>query len=310
MKQALIDIGSNSMRLTLYETRDSEFKILFREKVMAGLAGYVSEGTLSMEGLECACNGLLSFQDTLRSLSIGQVTVFATASLRNIKNTDEAVAYIRQKTGWSVEVIGGEEEALLGFRGAMEELTLTGGCFLDIGGASTEIVAFRNRQPVSSASFSIGSLSLYRDCVKQIIPGKGSRKRLEKAIKAQLDDKFLVPYEKAETLACVGGTARAVLKLAKKHFQLDRSCRQLSAGQLSELCDFLLSGTSAARELILRVEPERIHTMIPGIMILQHLTEYFQAERLYISSYGVREGYLCRLLSQQKQNTNIHRTEN
>ena len=56
MKQAVIDIGSNSVRLTLYELDGTEFKILFREKIMAGLAGYVDEnGNLSPIGIECAC---------------------------------------------------------------------------------------------------------------------------------------------------------------------------------------------------------------------------------------------------------------
>ena len=54
MKQAIIDIGSNSIRLTLYETKEQDFKILFREKIMAGLAGYVEDGRLSAEGIECA----------------------------------------------------------------------------------------------------------------------------------------------------------------------------------------------------------------------------------------------------------------
>ena len=58
MKQAVIGIGSNSIQLTLYETEQQRFKILFREKIMAGLTGYVEDGTLSAEGIECACTDL------------------------------------------------------------------------------------------------------------------------------------------------------------------------------------------------------------------------------------------------------------
>ena len=84
MKQAIIDIGSNSIRLTLYETNAQDFKILFREKIMAGLAGYVEDGRLSAEGIECACAGLLSFRTILQTLDIEGARVFATASLRNM----------------------------------------------------------------------------------------------------------------------------------------------------------------------------------------------------------------------------------
>ena len=87
MKQAIIDIGSNSIRLTVYETEGQSFRILFREKIMAGLAGYVEDGKLSAEGIECACAGLLTFRKILQTLQIENVRIFATASLRNISNT-------------------------------------------------------------------------------------------------------------------------------------------------------------------------------------------------------------------------------
>ena len=93
MKQAVIDIGSNSIRLTLYETENRDFKILFREKIMAGLAGYVEDGKLSAEGIECACTGLLTFRGVLQTLDIEHVGVFATASLRNISNTEQAIRF-------------------------------------------------------------------------------------------------------------------------------------------------------------------------------------------------------------------------
>lgn len=102
MKQAVIDIGSNSIRLTLYETEQQRFKILFREKIMAGLAGYVEDGTLSAEGIECACTGLLTFRGILQTLEIDSVRVFATASLRNVCNTQQALSVILAATGYSV----------------------------------------------------------------------------------------------------------------------------------------------------------------------------------------------------------------
>lgn len=116
MKQAVIDIGSNSMRLSVYETTETgTFTILFKDKIMAGLAGYVEEGALSPEGITRAILGLRSFRGTLRALNIPQVAVFATASLRNIRNTAQAVAEIQRGTGFAIEVLSGEEEARLGY---------------------------------------------------------------------------------------------------------------------------------------------------------------------------------------------------
>ena len=291
MKQAIIDIGSNSIRLTLYETDAMGFKILFKEKIMAGLAGYVEDGKLSAEGIECACNGLIAFRGTLQTLGIDKVSIFATASLRNISNTEQALSIIRAATGFNVEVISGEEEALLGYTGAMEEMHLISGVFMDIGGASTEIVTFDDGKPVNYASFPIGSLSLYKLCVKRIVPGAGSAKRLKQTIEQAIDIKD--KSQPRPLLVGVGGTARAVLKFAQHYYSLSTDCHSVTSQQLDGLCDFLCSGKKEASDMILRLEPERIHTLVPGMMILQHVFHLFKVEQLIVSAYGVREGYLC-----------------
>ena len=307
MKQAIIDIGSNSIRLTLYEIENSRFKILFREKIMAGLAGYVENGALSAEGMECACAGLLTFRSILQTLHIEHISVFATASLRNISNTQQALGIIRAATGYSVEVLSGESEALLGYAGAMQELHLRSGAFLDIGGASTEIVTFDEGKPVDFASFPIGSLSLYRRCVKRILPGQGSLKRLQQEI-----DKTIQPGHAAlaerPLLVGVGGTARAAFKLAQHYYKISSDCHTITAGQLNGLCSFLCSGKKEASDLILRLEAERIHTLVPGVLILQHIFQLFGAQQLIISKYGVREGYLCKKILQN--NIVTPKTEN
>lgn len=307
MKQAIIDIGSNSIRLTLYEIENSSFKILFREKIMAGLAGYVENGALSAEGMECACAGLLTFRSILQTLHIEHISVFATASLRNISNTQQALGIIRSATGYSVEVLSGESEALLGYAGAMQELHLRSGAFLDIGGASTEIVTFDEGKPVDLASFPIGSLSLYRRCVKRILPGQGSLKRLQQEI-----DKTIQPghaaLAKRPLLVGVGGTARAAFKMAQHYYKISNDCHTITAEQLNGLCRFLCSGKKEASDLILRLEAERIHTLVPGVLILQHIFQLFGAQQLIISKYGVREGYLCKKILQN--NIVIPKTEN
>ena len=307
MKQAIIDIGSNSIRLTLYETEGQSFKILFREKIMAGLAGYVEDGKLSAEGIECACAGLLTFRKILQTLQIENVRVFATASLRNISNTDRALSVIRAATGFSVEVISGEDEALFGYAGAMQELHLSGGAFLDIGGASTEIVTFEDGRPVDFASFPIGSLSLYRRCVKKILPGDGSLKRLRQEISKTIDvsDGALAPRA---LLVGVGGTARAALKLARHYCGISDDCRSMTAEQLDSLCAFLCSGKKEVSDLIFRLEAERIQTLVPGLLILQHVFHLFHAEQLVVGKYGVREGYLCQRIL--KNHTDIPKTGN
>ena len=312
MKHALIDIGSNSMRLSLYEVNNQSFKVLFREKFMAGLAGYVDEdGNLSLDGIECAINGLLEFKTTLESLKVDDVSVFATASLRNINNTAEAVRLIHAASGYEIEIISGEDEALLGYKGAMQELEITDGAFVDVGGASTEIVTFNNAEPVHFASFKVGSLMLFREYVKKILPGEGALKKMCKDITVEIDKTAIMPFDERETLICVGGTARAVLKLGKKYYNLPEDTSSLTAAQLNELANLFYSGEKEATDLILKLESDRIHTIVPGIMILQHVLNLFKAEKIIVSKYGVREGYLWqKIMKKITNNINIPKTEN
>lgn len=252
MKQAVIDIGSNSIRLTLYAVEGRNFNILFREKIMAGLAGYVERGALSGEGVARAKSALLEFKRTLELLDIHRVAVIATASLRNVTNTDQAVRELQQATGFPVTVLSGQQEARLGYAGAMEELHLKSGVFVDVGGASTEVVAFQAARWWTRASFAVGSLSLYRTCVKKILPGPGSLERIRHTLRREMDEKGLDPKEKRSPLVGVGGTARAVLKLARQRFDLDGDCRTVTRAQLEELVNLLTQGEREAAGLILK----------------------------------------------------------
>ena len=240
MKQAVIDIGSNSMRLSVYETTPPQiFRVLFKEKIMAGLAGYVEHNALSPDGIERAILGLLSFRATL------------------------------------------------------SELDLTDGLFVDIGGASTEVVRFAGGVMESANSCPVGSLKLYRDFVRKILPNKEAIHHMEKAITMATLGVVERPVRQGLPLVCVGGTARASLKLAKRVCRLPETSNSITIGQLDRVCQELCASQKQAADLILKIEPERIHTMIPGMLILRHMVQGFGAGRVIVSQYGVREGYLC-----------------
>lgn len=293
MKYAIIDIGSNSMRLTVYSVEKESFTILFKEKIMAGLASYMEHGTLTEEGIRRAGAGLLSFAKTLDHLEITNVSAFATASLRNVHNTQQATQQLSEMAGFPIQVLSGEEEATLGFAGAMQDTAMDSGLFVDIGGASTELVEFEHGQINQASSFPIGSLKLYRDCVKHILPGNGSYTRMEKALKRELG-KLPTCQLPGGQIAAVGGSARAALKLSRTVFQLPQTCRTFTAQQLEEVFSLLRSDQRTATDLILKAAPERLHTLIPGLMILRHIVKTFDASEVIVSRYGVREGYLCK----------------
>ena len=101
-----------------------------------------------------------------------------------------------------------------------------------------------------------------------------------------------LPSKGARQLCGVGGTARAVLKIANTLLERPQGERQLTAEELSQTSELLLSRSRAARDLILKACPDRLHTILPGVVLMQSVCTAQGGREIFISPYGVREGYL------------------
>lgn len=111
MTYGVIDMGSNTIRLCLYRLERGELISLFNKKTTAGLIGYVDDGMLSSKGIRKACDVLNTYKRMLEFANVKKLHVFATASLRNISNSSEAVRQIYEETVFQVDVLSGYDEA-------------------------------------------------------------------------------------------------------------------------------------------------------------------------------------------------------
>ena len=287
----IVDLGSNTIRLSIYHCDQGQFRLLLHKKTMAGLAGYVREGILSDSGILVACRTLAAYRALLDNFNVTHMHVFATASLRNIFNTAEAVETIRDVTGIQVEVLSGEEEAALSFRGAVLPGGVSTGVLADIGGGSFELVGYEDMAITSACSLPVGSLSLYTRFTEGLFPTADEcramrgfvTEELEKAGAAQLRRKHLCG---------VGGTVRAVAKLCNDVYGRDPELRTMSARELKDLYKLLKKGGKDTLRQLLRSAPDRVHTLLPGLIILNAVVKTCGVETVEASSAGVREGYL------------------
>ena len=143
---------------------------------MTGLAGYVTDGQLSSQGVKKLIKTLNSFKKTAQAFQIKKMYYFATASLRNIDNSKEVLKKVKKETGICIELISGEEEGYLDYYAVSQEMHLEKGILIDVGGGSSELVGFRNGKVLGNKSLPIGSLSLYRQYVHGILPTLEERK--------------------------------------------------------------------------------------------------------------------------------------
>ncbi|MEQ2457222.1 Ppx/GppA phosphatase family protein [Flavonifractor hominis] len=292
MKCGIVDVGSNTIRLSIYQWEGRQFKLLMNKKEMAGLAGYIRNGQLSDSGILVACRVLADFNALLDNFDICDIHVFGTASLRNITNTEEALDTIEAVTGIRIEVLSGADEAAFSFLGA----TVGGGApasglLADIGGGSTELVAYTNGSITSGCSLPMGSLSLFTRHVSGLFPTREERRAIRAQVEAELEQAKTRGIHSSHLIG-VGGTFRAAAKLCNDLSGADSNNRLIPADEVRGLYKRLKHGDQTALRQILRSVPDRVHTILPGLVILNAVLKHYEVENLCVSTCGVREGYL------------------
>ena len=294
MKCGIVDVGSNTIRLSIYHWEGQKFKLLMNKKEMAGLAGYIKNGLLSDSGILVACRVLAGFKALLRNFDIADLYVFGTASLRNIVNTEEALETIEAVTGIKVEVLSGADEAAFSFLGATVGGGAPGsGMLADVGGGSTELVAYQDGAITSGCSLPMGSLSLFTNHVSGLFPTKEERKAIRSDVREELE-KAKTAGLRCSHLTGVGGTFRAAAKLCNDLSGADPDNRIIPAGEIHALYKGLKKGDQDTLRQILRSVPDRVHTILPGLAILTAILDAYEVSTVSVSACGVREGYLLR----------------
>ena len=308
MVHAIIDIGSNSIRLAIYKVDEAQLIVLLNKKYTAGLAAYVKNEEMTQVGIDKTCQVLDEFKVLLDAFHITDVSAFATAALRNISNSAAAIEQITKKTGVVVTVLSGTEEATLDFIGATHATQAKNGLLLDIGGASTELVLYEDGLIVNAVSLPIGSLNAYGQYVHYLLPNKSERKAIKEAVLTELSKITDLDSSKQAFVCGVGGSIRAAGKINNYLFNLPSDTDEIKAPNVKKMIKLLENDeeddliSSETLNILLKTVPDRIETILPGMIILHTLIKYFKSETIVVSKSGVREGYLYQNIIPQKKN--------
>lgn len=291
MKYAIIDIGSNTIRINVYCYENNKLKLIIHKKTVAGLASYVEDNLLNKRGIEKAIKVLQRFKKVTDLLKVNKTYVFATASLRNIKNSKEALEKILEKTDFQIDLVEGKDEAKYGFLGAsLKYKDIEEGTIFDIGGGSSEITVFKNKKILDSASLCEGSLSIFKNFVDEIFPTLDDYNKIKKYIRSKIEGFEINPIKSSMCIG-IGGTIRATGNISSEYFQ-DSSNEVIEYSNIQKMIELLLNRDPEFIRTVLQVVPERIHTITTGMIIFESLCEYFNIEKVFVSNKGVREGYL------------------
>lgn len=293
MIYAVIDIGSNTVRLSVYKVVGQKVSNLFNEKEQASLRSFVKDGVASEKGIQRLIDVLRMFKNVVDNFEdIDEVHPFATATIRDAANRVEILSRVKEELDLDIEILSGEDEAKLAFIGASSSIEVSRGILTDIGGGSSEIVIIDQNKVIKSTSLSIGSLSAFNDYVDQLFMTTAEKKSIDADMKKMFEDKKFY-REKHDLLCAVGGSARASLKFYNEYYKLDSYNTTMQKDKFNSMLKEVIE--EEPREIldsILEVKPDRIHTLLPGMAILNRVAKYFYCSEISVSQTGVREGYV------------------
>ncbi|BBG66459.1 exopolyphosphatase [Hydrogenimonas sp.] len=288
-RTAVIDIGSNSARMVVFErTSRYGFHLLneTRSRVRISEGAYHGDGYLQPLAIERACRALSQFLAIAKSLKVRKTLCIATSAVRDAPNRDEFTKRVEREFGLKIKVIDGEKEAYLGGIAAANLLPITDAVSVDIGGGSTDLALIKENRVVAVHSLELGTVRLK----ELFFDKKSSIEEAEAYIEEALST---IPENFRSDIAVgIGGTARALAK----------SIMQRSGHSIEKIHAFSYSVTDESRFLrkvvgapVLKlskygIKKDRLDTIRPGALIFLKVLESLFAKEVVTSGAGVREG--------------------
>lgn len=276
---AVIDIGSNSVRLMLWADGNALFKRINTTRLGEGIA---LGGLLSEEAIARTAAAVADFCREAKEQGADAVYAFATAAVRSAQNGAELCARVKRLCALTVDVVSGEEEAALGLKGALGDAD---GGMIDIGGASTEICFQKSGVQTYAKSLEVGAVRLYDLC-------GDDRRALSEEIGKRLAPLSVRPSGR---VCAVGGTATTLAAVFLELKEYDPSKIQdcvLGADYLDALTDRLFSLSVDERRRIAGVSARRAEIIAGGALLLQSVMKKLSLREISVSDRDNLEGYL------------------
>lgn len=297
---AVLDIGSNSVRLVIYERHVRALTPLYNEKVACGLGrGIAHSGELNAKGVDRALTGMRRFAMVCELTKVETLYVLATAATRDAKNGGEFITAVQEIMGVEVQILSGEEEAHYAALGTLAGMPNQRGLLGDFGGGSLELAGLDGENVFGGESYTLGAIRLQDDS------DDDAQKAFELAQK-QLENSSLIRNQHLPEFVAIGGTWRALAKLHQISKEYPLSMVQgyrVKAADMLALCDYVLK---RAKKGELPEEAQSLSSnrraLLPfGAAALKAVLEIGAFESVKFSALGLREGYLFGQLSDEDQ---------
>lgn len=288
MQKGVIDIGSNTIVLNIYELKENIPTVTFHESSATHLVGYIENKVMKEEGIIKASEVLKHYVSILKEKNITNYKAFITEPARNITNKEEM---LNAFSSCDLEVIAltGEEEAEYDYLGSklIDSSSIHTGNAFDIGGGSTELVSFRDDVILEAVSIPVGCVRLSKEPIKASLTDNYMHDTFSKHPKLQ--------EVSSETIIGIGGTARATLNLYKHVYQSDSNIIEVE--KLIPIYTALMNqDEEMIQHMKASVDKGRQPVYLSGLNMLMSIVKAYKVKQIFISKGCVREGFLTKRL--------------
>lgn len=288
-RAAVIDIGSNTVRVVVYDARSGIPIPLFNEKSNCELIrGMTRSGRLNPAGVERALTSLARFIGLAEAMHAGRLDLVATAAVREATDGPAFAARVEAAFGVDVEILSGAEESKLAALGLLNGNPGADGLLADLGGGSLDLVELNRGRFGDTATLPLGHLRLPE-------AAEGDRARAARLVERHLSAEPWLARIKGRTLYALGGTARAVARVL-----IDQTGHPLhvvdnytiAAGEARDLLGVIAGLSHASIEKIAGIAVKRAESLPYAALVLHALLQACRAKTLAFSNWGLREGRL------------------
>lgn len=305
LKTAIIDIGSNTVRLVMYKyDHDSGLHEFGNIKTVAKLRQHIlPSGEMSEEGIQSLGKTLTSFNQILSDYDVTDIKAAATAAIRQATNNAEIVARMKEQTGIDIDILSEEEEAYFGFVAVANSMDISSAVTIDIGGGSTEITLFKKKKLQKTYSFPFGTVSLKEMFVKGDMINEPELVQMQTYLKEQFKNLHWIQDIKLPIIG-IGGSARNIGQVHQQQINYPISGLhqyEMERYELNDLKQNLIRLSFDELKQLDGLSSDRADTIVLAMEVFTSLMDIVGTTRFLISKKGLREGLIINRVLQDNR---------
>jgi exopolyphosphatase / guanosine-5'-triphosphate,3'-diphosphate pyrophosphatase len=306
---AAVDIGSNSVRLKIARLQGHRLRPIHEDREVTRLGeGVFRSGFLTPESMAETVKVLRRFHRATQQVATDTVRVVATSALRDARNSQAFLEWVRSATGWRVEIISGVEEARLIHLGLVSSRRADNSpaLMIDLGGGSCELTISRGGHIRDTVSLPLGAVRLTDEFLRHDPVRKGELKRLRGFVTREVGRVAArIVAARIKNVVATSGTAAALAAVATR-LRKDSSTRQrpaVSRPEMNRIAKRLARLPVAERRKIEGIGPRRAEIIVAGAMVYQELLDRCRLKGFRFSPLGLRDGILAQMAAEYDRST-------